>query len=53
MLISNTLHPNRHPDSAWIANIFELFNPVEILDMEKSVKRASGINIILDTDNIL
>ena len=43
----------RHPDRVWIANIFDLFNPIEILDMGNSIKISTGINIILDADNIL
>lgn len=45
--------PYRHPDRVWIANIFDLFNPIEILDMGNSIKISTGINIILDADNIL
>jgi hypothetical protein len=45
--------PYRNPDRVWIANIFDLFNPIEILDMGNSIKISTGINIILDADNIL
>jgi hypothetical protein len=45
--------PYRHPDHVWIANIFDLFNPIEIIDMGNSIKISTGINIILDADNIL
>ena len=45
--------PYRPPDRVWIANIFDLFNPIEILDMGNSIKISTGINIILDADNIL
>ena len=45
--------PYRNPDRVWIANIFDLFNPIEIIDMGNSIKISTGINIILDADNIL
>lgn len=45
--------PYRHPDRVSIANIFHLFNRIEILDMAKSVKKSSAIKIMTDANNIL